>query len=95
MLIPVLIERVPGDGFRAKGGEPLPISAEGATRSEAVARLIVERLSPDAELISLELEPREHPIGPVPGWSEDDALLDEWQEAVEAYRHQVEDDPNR
>jgi hypothetical protein len=98
MRIPVLIERVPGNGFRAKGGEPLPISAEGTTRGEAVARLrclIVERLSRGAELISLELEPRELPLCPVPGWSEDDPLLDEWQEAVEAYRHQVEDDPNR
>jgi hypothetical protein len=98
MRIPVLIERVPGSGFRAKGGEPLPISAEGTTRGEAVACLrclIAERLARGAELISLDLEPRQHPLGPVSGWSEDDPLLDEWQEAVEAYRRQVDEDPNR
>ena len=32
MKIAVLIEPVPGNGFRAKGGEPLAMSAEGATR---------------------------------------------------------------
>ena len=46
--------------------------------------LIAERLSSGAELVSLEVETPEHPLGPVPGWSEDDPLLDEWQEAIEA-----------
>ena len=31
MKIAVLIEPVPGNGFRAKGGEPFAMSAEGAT----------------------------------------------------------------
>jgi hypothetical protein len=72
--------------------------AEGATRAEAIARLkslILDRLSDGAELISLELESPEHPLASVPGWSEDDPLFDEWQEAIEAYRRGVEDDPNR
>jgi len=98
MRIPVLIERVPGNGFRAKGGEPLAISAEGTTRAEAIARLrslIVDRLAVGAELISLDLETRDHPLAPVPGWSEDDPLLDEWQGAIETYRRQIEADPDR
>jgi hypothetical protein len=98
MRIPVLIESVPGNGFRAKGGEPLAISAEGTTRVEAIARLkslIADRLAVGAELISLDLETSDHPLAPVPGWSEDDPLLDEWQEAIEVYRRQVEDDPDR
>ncbi len=98
MRIPVLIERVPGNGFRAQGGEPFAFSTEGTTRAEAIARLkslIVDRLSLGAELISLDLETREHPFAPVPGWSEDDALFDEWQGAIDAYRRQIEDDPNR
>src|SRR5438874_195671 len=39
MQISVLIEPVPGNGYRAKGGEPFALSAEGATRGEALARL--------------------------------------------------------
>ena len=35
MRIPVLVEHVPGNGFRAQGGEPLAISAEGTTRAES------------------------------------------------------------
>ncbi len=63
------------------------MTAEGTTRAEAIVRLkslIAERLSSGAELVSLEVETPEHPLGPVPGWSEDDPLLDEWQEAIEA-----------
>jgi predicted RNase H-like HicB family nuclease len=98
MQIPVLIEKVPGNGYRARGGEPLALCAEGATRAEAVARLkslIADRLAFGAELISLQLETGEHPLVPVPGWSGDDPLFDEWREAIDAYRHQVDDDPDR
>jgi 3',5'-cyclic AMP phosphodiesterase CpdA len=98
MRIPVLVEHVPGNGFRAQGGEPLAITAEGTTRAEAIARLkslIADRLAVGAELISLDLDTSEHPLAPVPGWSEDDPLLDEWQEAIEDFRRQVEDDPDR
>jgi hypothetical protein len=98
MQIPVLVERVEGNGFRARGGEPLALCAEGPTRAEAIARLrslIAERLAVGAELINLDLEKVEHPLGPVPGWSIDDPLLDEWQEAIANYRQQVEEDPDR
>ena len=64
MKIAVLIEPVPGNGFRAKGGEPLAMSAEGATRAEAIARLktlIANRLTVGTELIDLELGSEEHP----------------------------------
>ena len=39
MKIPVLIEPVAGNGYRAKSGEPLPLAAEGATRDEAIQKL--------------------------------------------------------
>jgi hypothetical protein len=98
MKIAVLIEPVPGNRFRAKGGEPLAMSAEGATRAEAIARLktlIANRLTVGTELISLELGAEEHSLAPVSGWTKDDPLLDEWQQAVADYRHRVEDDPDR
>ena len=98
MRIPVLVERVAGNGFRASGGEPLAFTAEGTTRAEAIERLkslMVDRLALGAELISLDLQTREHALAPMPGWSDADALFDEWQEAIEAYRRQVDDDPSR
>lgn len=39
MEIPVLIEPVAGDGYLAKTGEPLPLSAAGASRDEALRNL--------------------------------------------------------
>ncbi len=98
MRIPVLIESVPGNGFRARGGEPLAVSAEGTTRDEAIARLkglIAARLAVGAELIGLDVGTTEHPLVPVPGWSEHDPLLDEWQEVIKTNRQHVEDDPDR
>jgi predicted RNase H-like HicB family nuclease len=36
MQIPVLVEPIAGDGYRARGTEPFGLSAEGATRAEAL-----------------------------------------------------------
>ena len=39
MQIPVLVEQVKGNGFRARGTEPFAVSAKGTTREEALAKL--------------------------------------------------------
>ena len=39
MQIPILIEEVPGNGYRSRGGEPFALCAEGATREEVLAKL--------------------------------------------------------
>ena len=39
MQIPVLVEKVKGNGYRARGTEPFAISAKGSTREEALAKL--------------------------------------------------------
>ncbi len=39
MEIPVLIEPVGPNGFRARSGEPFGLTAEGATREEALQKL--------------------------------------------------------
>ncbi|MBA4187699.1 MAG: hypothetical protein C0467_06730 [Planctomycetaceae bacterium] len=39
MELSVLVQHTAGNGFRAWCGEPIPASAEGATREEALARL--------------------------------------------------------
>jgi hypothetical protein len=98
MRIPILIESNSDDGFQATTGGPLSLHAEGKTSEEAVARLktlIESRLAFGAKLIGLDVGVTEHPLAPIPGWSKDDPLFDEWQEAMNESRRQVEDDPNR
>jgi predicted RNase H-like HicB family nuclease len=98
MKLPVLIEKVPGNGFRASGGEPLSLCAEGTTRDEAISRLevlIAHRLAAGAELIDLDVQSAKQHFTPVPGWSDNDPIFDEWQQSMREYRRQVEDDPDR
>jgi predicted RNase H-like HicB family nuclease len=56
MQIAVLVERVKGNGFRARGKEPFAVSARGATREEALAKLrakIQTRLKNGSEIVGL------------------------------------------
>ena len=58
MQIPVLIEPTPGNGFRARSGEPLVLTAEGSTRDEALGRLrslIQGRVAGGAQIVPLEV----------------------------------------
>jgi len=63
MQIPVLLEKIDGNGYRAQEmwrlREGAFFSAEGATREEALENLRAElcrRLPPDTELVNLELD---------------------------------------
>ena len=65
MHIPILIERVNGNGYRSRGGEQFALSAEGATREEVLAALqsqLQERLNGGAEVASLEVTSGPHPL---------------------------------
>jgi hypothetical protein len=53
MQLPILIEPIEGGRFRARSGEPLPLSTEAATRDEAVRqleKLLADRLRDGSEL---------------------------------------------
>jgi hypothetical protein len=96
MEIPVLIEPVSGNGYRASTGEPLALSAEGATDEEALAKLrkaIEGRLAGGAQLVPLQVPGVENPWLRMEGIYKDDPLFDEWQEAIAEYRRQVDLDP--
>jgi predicted RNase H-like HicB family nuclease len=99
MQIPVLIEPVAENGFRARVGEPLPLSAEGPTPEEAIRRLraaIAEQLQNGKQLVSLELPAADNPWLAMAGIHDaNDPLVQEWKEAMAAYRQEVEDDPDR
>src|SRR5271167_3592381 len=63
MQIPVLIEPVAANGFRARTGEPLLLTAEGATREEALDKLqqlLTNKLKDGTEMATLYVGP----VGP-------------------------------
>jgi hypothetical protein len=94
--IPVLIEPTGGNGFRARGGEPLALTAEGATREEALARLKEQfqaRLRTGAELIPLELGAEPNPLAEFVGMFKDDPLLKRWKQAMADYRRKIDRKP--
>ena len=97
MEIPVLIEPIASCGFRARSGEPLSLTAEGATRDEALQKLreLVQRKVEGGELTMLEVGPFSHPWDAFVGkWADDDPLIAAWEKEVEAYRREVDEDPN-
>jgi hypothetical protein len=98
MQIPVLIEQVSGNAYRASGGEPLKLAAEGATRAEALQKLqtlIRDRMAAGAEIVPLSVDNTGHPWDDFVGtWDENDPVIQEWEKAVAEYRRQVEADPN-
>ncbi|MFL5240765.1 MAG: hypothetical protein ACJ8FY_01540 [Gemmataceae bacterium] len=91
------MERVKGNGYRARGTEPFSVSAKGSTREEALANLrakIRARLKDGTEILGLEL-------GQTPdGWLEfagmfkDDPWIDDWKRSIEEYRQKIDDDPD-
>ena len=93
MEIPVLIEKVPGDRFRATGG--LGFSAEGSTRQEAFQKLraqLNDRISAGAEVVPLQLAAPEHPWLRFAGTLRDDPLYDEWRAAIAERRMRIDAD---
>jgi hypothetical protein len=96
MQIPVLVEPVAAAGFRARSGEPLPLSAEGTTREEALSKLkelLNKQMQNGAELTTLEVGVCEHPLAGIIGmWSPDDPVIAEWQQAIEEYRQKIDEE---
>ena len=98
MQIPILVEPVANNGFRAKAGEPLPLTAEGATADEAVRNLRTEldrHLKNGKQLLSINVAP-ENPWLAMAGMHDpQDPLVQKWKREMAAYRREIEDDPDR
>ena len=95
MQIPVLIEPIAGNRYRASGGGPLPVIVEAPTREDALARLkeqLQARLRNGTELVSLELTQPENPWMEFAGMFKDDPLMEEWKQAMAEYRRKVDED---
>ena len=98
MQIPVLIEKISGNGYRATSGEPLPLQVEGVTREDALAKInseIQTRLRNGAELVSMELGPERHSLTEFAGMFRDDPRIEDWKKSVAEYRRKIDKDADR
>jgi hypothetical protein len=96
MQIAVVVERVKGNGYRARGAEPFALTGKGATREEAMRKLrdkIQARLKSGAEVVALEISSGANPWVEFAGMFKDDPLMAEWKKAMADYRKRVDEDP--
>jgi hypothetical protein len=95
MELAVLIQPVVGNGYRAWCGDPLPASAEGATREEALANLrqaIEDRVRDGVQVVRLRVDAvRLLPTSPV--WPDDDITRD-WLAGIAAARQAADQKPD-
>jgi hypothetical protein len=96
--LPVIIEPVAGNGFRAigAGGLSLGLTAEGATAAEAIDRLAEQvrtRQDAGAKLAALSIPAEVAPWKEDAGYLRDDPLFEAWREAMEERRDQLDEDP--
>ena len=92
MDISVILEHVENNGFRARTGEPLPASAEGGTREEAIDRLravLAEKVSSGVEIIRLRV-PTVSPDRPI--WP-DDEFTRAWLNGIAEARRRADENP--
>ena len=92
-----LIESIDGK-FRASASAPFGLTAFGETESEALDKLDAEvraRLRHGARVVFRRIEEEAaHPLARFAGDLKDDPLKDDWLTAMEAYRRDVENDPD-
>ena len=99
MEIPVLIQQLPTNGFRATSVTPVPLVAEASTREEALDRLralIRARLS-DVEFVRIQvpLPGEPHPWQSLAGTWKDHPEAVDFERNMQEYRQQVDSDPER
>jgi hypothetical protein len=97
MQIPILVEPVNNNGYRATCGPPLAVSAEGATREEAVDKLellLRGRVINGVELVVAEIPARvnENPWVKYAGMFKDDPMFAEVLEIMKENRRKDAED---
>jgi hypothetical protein len=98
MQIPILVEPVTNNGYRATCGPPLAVSAEGATLDEAVDKLkllLRDRLSNGVEIVAAEVPARavENPWVKYAGMFKHDPMFAEVLEIIKENRRKDDEDP--
>ena len=97
MQIPILVEPVSNNGYRAKAGEPLSLSADGATPEEAVRKLrdALDRHMAGKQLTTIDVASRNPWLAVAGIFDPADPLVQEWKDEMAKYREEVENDSNR
>jgi len=96
MEIPVLLETLPDGGFRARSGDPLDLTAQGDSPDSALRNLrdlIETRIASGTLLTTIEVLNFRTGRHPGAGIYRDEPLFDQWRAAIDAYRQEIEDDP--
>ncbi len=88
----VLVQQTVGNGFRAWCGEPIPATAEGATREEALANLraALEAKAHGVEVVRLTIGPSV-PSSPI--WPDDEITRD-WLAGIAVARQAANRTPD-
>jgi predicted RNase H-like HicB family nuclease len=97
MQIPVLVEKMKGNGYRARGAEPFALSAKGSTRDEALTKLqtkIQARLKNGTEIVGLEVGQQPHPLAEFAGMFKDDPLFEDVLKIMAENRKRMDEDPD-
>ena len=98
MQIPVLVERIDNQGYRAMGGPGLEFVARGDTPDEALSRFRAEierRIAAGAILVNLEVGRAEvNPWIQCSGSLKDDPFFDDWQSEIAEYRREIDESPD-
>jgi hypothetical protein len=96
MQIAVVIERVAGNGYRARG-ELLGLCAEAPTREAALTKLreqLQERLREGTEIVPLEVGSATNPWVEFAGMFQGNPLFDDVQQIMADNRQRDEADPD-
>jgi hypothetical protein len=99
MEIVVLIEPMSDNGFRATGAGLGALTAEGATRDEALQNLrllVQERIAQGAEVTALQVTtPSSHPLASSAGiFRPDDSAVQDWLQIMAENRRIADDNPD-
>jgi hypothetical protein len=97
--IPVIVEALAGNGYRATGagGLSVGLSAEGPTAAEAIDRLAAQvraRLEAGAHLAQLRVAADPAPWKQDAGYLRAEPLYEPWREAMAEYRRQLDEAPD-
>jgi hypothetical protein len=93
MKIPILIEAISEQRYRATGSEPFVGSVEAETADAALAKLkqrVDDRLSQGARIAALDLPQGVNPWLDGVGMFRDDPLFDDWQQAITEHRREAD-----
>jgi hypothetical protein len=97
MQIPVFVEPIDNQGYRASGAPGFAFVAQGASADKALGRFHAEierRIAEGAILVNLEVRTaEENPWIECAGSLEDDRFYEAWQREIAEYRRQVNECP--